>query len=412
MSENKRRSDFDEGPVPKKVKLEQTVATEDISGHSQRESAIPDASAVQGEGAENEDGEAKKPPTRAVQEERSGSIQFRIVVNDESAESMILLTGLKNIFQKQLPKMPKEYIARLVYDRAHVSMAVVRDGLTVVGGITYRPFETRRFGEIVFCAIASNEQVKGYGSRLMSHLKDYVSETSNIQHFLTYADNYAIGYFKKQGFTTDITLDKSIWVGYIKDYEGGTIMQCTMLPKVRYLQAPEILAMQRRAVLQKIQEIAKASFVVHPGMAVFKKGGRQTAPESVPGLLEAGWVPEMSHAPIKPPARTRGPLYPLMRKLVSEMVDNPQSWPFHEPVTGVPDYYTIIKEPMDLRTLGENVEEDAYKTWEAFSADVQKIFDNCRLYNEESSNYYKCAVKLEKFFRERSKQLKAEHRDV
>jgi len=30
---------------------------------------------------------------------------------------MVLLTGLKNIFQKQLPKMPKEYIARLVYDR-------------------------------------------------------------------------------------------------------------------------------------------------------------------------------------------------------------------------------------------------------------------------------------------------------
>jgi hypothetical protein len=30
---------------------------------------------------------------------------------------MILLTGLKNIFQKQLPKMPKEYIARLVYDK-------------------------------------------------------------------------------------------------------------------------------------------------------------------------------------------------------------------------------------------------------------------------------------------------------
>jgi histone acetyltransferase len=44
-------------------------------------------------------------------------IQFRVVVNDGSRESMILLTGLKNIFQKQLPKMPKEYIARLVYDK-------------------------------------------------------------------------------------------------------------------------------------------------------------------------------------------------------------------------------------------------------------------------------------------------------
>jgi histone acetyltransferase len=53
----------------------------------------------------------------AVIEERQGEIEFRVVQNDGSPESMILLTGLKNIFQKQLPKMPKEYIARLVYDR-------------------------------------------------------------------------------------------------------------------------------------------------------------------------------------------------------------------------------------------------------------------------------------------------------
>lgn len=53
----------------------------------------------------------------SVLEERRGEIEFRVVKNDGAPESMILLTGLKNIFQKQLPKMPKEYIARLVYDR-------------------------------------------------------------------------------------------------------------------------------------------------------------------------------------------------------------------------------------------------------------------------------------------------------
>jgi hypothetical protein len=39
-------------------------------------------------------------------------------------------------------------------------MAVVRPPLKVVGGITYRPFLSRKFAEIVFCAIASSEQVK------------------------------------------------------------------------------------------------------------------------------------------------------------------------------------------------------------------------------------------------------------
>jgi histone acetyltransferase len=48
-------------------------------------------------------------------------------------ESTIILTGLKCIFQKQLPKMPKDYIARLVYDRTHLSIAIVKKPLEVVG---------------------------------------------------------------------------------------------------------------------------------------------------------------------------------------------------------------------------------------------------------------------------------------
>jgi histone acetyltransferase len=56
--------------------------------------------------------------------------------------------------------MPREYIARFIYDRNHLSMAIVKKPLQVVGGITYRPFNHRKFAEIVFCAITSSEQVK------------------------------------------------------------------------------------------------------------------------------------------------------------------------------------------------------------------------------------------------------------
>lgn len=56
-----------------------------------------------------------------------------MVNNDNERESLIILTGLKCIFQKQLPKMPKDYIARLVYDRTHLSMAIVKKPLEVVG---------------------------------------------------------------------------------------------------------------------------------------------------------------------------------------------------------------------------------------------------------------------------------------
>jgi histone acetyltransferase len=60
-----------------------------------------------------------------------------------------------------------------------------------------RPFKDNGFLEIAFCAITASEQVKGYGSHLMNHLKDH-AQKEGIHTFLTYADNYAIGYFKKQ----------------------------------------------------------------------------------------------------------------------------------------------------------------------------------------------------------------------
>jgi len=69
----------------------------------------------------------------AVIEERNGDIELWVVNNDNSRESTIVLTGLKGIFQKQLPKMPKDYIARLVYDRTHLSIAIVKKPLEVLG---------------------------------------------------------------------------------------------------------------------------------------------------------------------------------------------------------------------------------------------------------------------------------------
>ncbi|KAI8642348.1 hypothetical protein BD408DRAFT_416655 [Parasitella parasitica] len=342
-----------------------------------------------------------KKESPAMIEERTGIIEVRVVENDGARDSMILLTGLKNIFQKQLPKMPKEYIARLVYDRNHKSMALIRKPMKVIGGICYRPFDPQEFAEIVFCAIASTEQVKGYGSFLMNHLKDYVSTNTNMKHYLTYADNYATGYFKKQGFTTEITLDKRKWVGYIKDYEGGTIMQCTTVPKVKYLYVHDTLAIQKKSVYEKMKEYS-TSHIVYPGiqMPLNEEGKRSIDPYKVAGVKESGWTPEMDALSNRP---RRPPHYNQMRHLVTELRANAYSWPFHEAVNAdeVTDYYDVITEPMDLTTLDENVESDVYRTMEEFIRDVYKIFDNCRAYNAEATNYTRCANRLERYFKER-----------
>lgn len=132
-------------------------------------------------------------------------IKWVLVRNDGKPDSMIKLIGLKSLFSKQLPKMPKAYIARLVLDPRHTSLAIVSDNPAVkdsdeeiIGGICYRAFEDMRFAEIAFCAVNANHQVKGYGTKLMNLLKNIGARTG-IEYFITYADNYAIGYFRKQG---------------------------------------------------------------------------------------------------------------------------------------------------------------------------------------------------------------------
>lgn len=122
---------------------------------------------------------------------------------------------------------------------------------------------------------------------LMNHFKMHIRATyPDMMHFLTYADNYAVGYFQKQGFSKQITLPRAVWAGYIKDYEGGTIMQCRMLPKVDYLNVQELIARQREAILAKIRELSK-SHVVHPGLPQFQPGAPENVtldPRDVPGL--------------------------------------------------------------------------------------------------------------------------------
>lgn len=59
-------------------------------------------------------------------EEEQGLLEFKVIRNDGLDESLKLLTDLKNIIAKQLPKMPKEYIVRLVFDRKHESMVIMR----------------------------------------------------------------------------------------------------------------------------------------------------------------------------------------------------------------------------------------------------------------------------------------------
>ncbi|XP_050236416.1 histone acetyltransferase GCN5 [Mercurialis annua] len=343
-------------------------------------------------------------------EEEAGKLKFVCLSNDGIDAHMVWLIGLKNIFSRQLPNMPKEYIVRLVMDRTHKSVMVIRRN-HVVGGITYRPYVSQKFGEIAFCAITADEQVKGYGTRLMNHLKQYARDADGLTHFLTYADNNAVGYFIKQGFTKEIYLEKDRWQGYIKDYDGGILMECKIDPKLPYIDLSTMIRRQRQAIDEKIRELSNCH-IVYPGIDFQKKEAgipkKIVKVEDIPGLREAGWTPDQwGHSRFNAfntstdSTTNQKHWTAFMRSLLKSMLDHVDSWPFKEPVDArdVPDYYDIIKDPVDLKTLAKRTEsEQYYVTFDMFVADVKRMFANARTYNSPDTIYYKCTTRLEAHF--------------
>ncbi|XP_076870387.1 polybromo 1, like isoform X3 [Brachyhypopomus gauderio] len=70
-----------------------------------------------------------------------------------------------------------------------------------------------------------------------------------------------------------------------------------------------------------------------------------------------------------------------------------------------PDYYQIILEPMDLRTIEHNIRAERYSNEEALMGDMKLMFRNARHYNEEGSQVYNDSDVLEKLVKEKQKEL-------
>ncbi|OAD79918.1 hypothetical protein PHYBLDRAFT_4123, partial [Phycomyces blakesleeanus NRRL 1555(-)] len=84
---------------------------------------------------------------------------------------------------------------------------------------------------------------------------------------------------------------------------------------------------------------------------------------------------------------------------------------FLEPVDpiayNIPDYFEIVKNPMDLGTIMKKLRNGEYGTILEFSEDIQLMFDNCYLYNNAGDPVCCEAKKLEEVFRKCMKKAPA-----
>eukprot|EP01052_Picozoa_sp_SAG31_P023812 SAG31_NODE_1987_length_6724_cov_18.235925_3_plen_247_part_00 len=231
------------------------------------------------------------------------------------------------------------------------------------------------------------------------------------------------------------------WAGYIKDYEGGTLMECVINKHIDYLDIPGMIQKQKQCLIDKIKQFSN-SHVVHEvgfckrggaasgqdppcsrailfylriltrkfavsmqGYEIFRsENGGPIKVEEIRGLLESGWKPSDSTGTMgsgDEQQQQQQLLQKLLRQVLKEIKGHSHSWPFAEPVNTdeVTEYLTVIKDPVDLQMIERRLKQPNlfYKTKEIFQADLKRMVDNCRTFNEPGSVWYNCADKLWEF---------------
>ena len=75
--------------------------------------------------------------------------------------------------------------------------------------------------------------------------------------------------------------------------------------------------------------------------------------------------------------------------------------PFRNPVDyialGLTNYPIVVRKMMDLSTLSNNLQCDRYERARDCLEDLQLIWDNCKLFNEQGSHIYNNCCKLEAY---------------
>lgn len=117
-------------------------------------------------------------------------------------------------------------------------------------------------------------------------------------------------------------------------------------------------------------------------------------------------IESLNNGLILPPQKLKMKCLDVLKLLQSHQ----HAWVFNTPVDpvelGLPDYFEVIKKPMDLGTIRKKLENGVYQKIEVFEAHVNLTFDNAMLYNPEGSVVYNMAKDMkEKFQRDFSELM-------
>uniref|UniRef100_A0AAY3ZYJ5 Uncharacterized protein n=1 Tax=Denticeps clupeoides TaxID=299321 RepID=A0AAY3ZYJ5_9TELE len=112
------------------------------------------------------------------------------------------------------------------------------------------------------------------------------------------------------------------------------------------------------------------------------------------------------------PPRLTNQLQYLLKVVLKTLWKHHFAWPFHAPVDVVklnlPDYYKIIKNPMDMGTIKKRLENNYYRNAQECIQDFTLMFTNCYMYNKRGEDIVLMAETLEKLFLQKISEMPQE----
>lgn len=124
--------------------------------------------------------------------------------------------------------------------------------------------------------------------------------------------------------------------------------------------------------------------------------------------------------PASVPSSSNATLMKQCENLLKKLLSHQHAGVFNEPVDivklNIPDYFTVIKHPMDLGTIKKRLTSGAYSSPLEFLADVRLTFSNALTYNPPGNIVNFMAGEMSKFFELRwktiEKKLPANHAEL
>jgi hypothetical protein len=193
---------------------------------------------------------------------------------------------------------------------------------------------------------------------------------------VTYADNSAIGFFSRMGFSEHPLMghQPKYFKPFIMAYDHATLMSVTLDSDIDYLN----LDYFARSVKEYVETIKP-----------------KTAEQ-----IEKWPVEQIAGIPVEagPPEIVE---YDVMTFLLGSVCRHSSSIALRDPVPGdlAPAYLKIISNPMDLSTMKEKMKGRGYAMVDLL-ADLKLMFQNCYVFNGPDSPYSNDAKQLEDLVKE------------